>query len=139
MIGKRPFGSGVRKFKTQQVIKARVGRFIRRQMIREGLILNPATRPPRYEYGWRLGEVTGVVYADDRSKARSLIKEDLGIPAKRRLPIGTEIFRAHNLDYQKALNKVYDNLQASAGTNQYSFTERPYMRDSFRGLGREDE
>jgi hypothetical protein len=113
-IGKRQFGSGVRSHKTNQVIKDRVGRFIRRQMIRDGLILNPATRPPRYEFSWTLGEVTGIVYADDKSKARSLIKKDLGIPAKKRLPFGIQIIRASNIDFQKALNQTYVNLQASA-------------------------
>jgi hypothetical protein len=112
-IGKRPFGCGVRNHKIQQVLTARVGRFIRRQMVRDGLILNPATRPPRYKFDWTLGEVTGVVYADDKSKARSLIKLDLGIPAKRRLPVGILITRSNNIDFQKALNQVYVNLQAS--------------------------
>ena len=113
-IGKRPFGSGVRNYKTQQVLKVRVCRFIRRQMVRDGLILDPATRPPRYQFDWTLGEITGTVYADDKSKARSLIKMDLGIPAKRRLPLGISITRSNNVDFQKALNQVYVNLQASS-------------------------
>jgi hypothetical protein len=82
-------------------------------MVADNLILG-ANRPPRYEYKWAFGDLTGTVYADDRSKARSLIKKNLGIPAKQRLPVTIEITRRHNPQYQQALNETYVNLQASA-------------------------
>ena len=39
----------------------------------------------------RDGPIGGIVKADTRSEARSLIKSKLGIPKKRRLPIDTTI------------------------------------------------
>jgi hypothetical protein len=83
-------------------------------MVAEGLVLG-ADRPPRYKYDWEFGELLGTVYADDRSTARSLIKKNLGIPAKKRLPVTITISRLPNPHYQQALNQTYVNLQTSDG------------------------
>lgn len=39
-----------------------------------------------YGWGFKLGERSGFVHAASRVDARSLIKRELGIPIKRRLP-----------------------------------------------------
>jgi len=83
-------------------------------MVSDGLILDQSNRPPRYQFDWVFGDLSGCVYADDKSKARSLIKKNLGIPAKKRLPISVEITRQHNVQYQQAVNEIYVNLQARA-------------------------
>lgn len=74
---------------------AKVKRQIKRKAVADGLIVDPSTRPPRHTWAWECrngeGPVGGIVKADTRSEARSLIKSQLGIPKKRRLPIGTTI------------------------------------------------
>ena len=81
-------------------------------MVADGLVLDQSSRSPRYQFNWVYGDLSGHVFADDKSKARSLIKKNLGIPANKRLPIGVEITRQHNVHYQQAVNEIYVNLQA---------------------------
>jgi hypothetical protein len=64
-------------------------RAIRRDMIAKGEIPDPQKREPRWKFDWTYGKITGTVYADTRSEARSKIKKSLGI--KKRLPIEVEI------------------------------------------------
>ncbi len=54
------------------------------------------TRPPLYKYTWAYGSLNGVIYADNRSTVRALIKRDLGIRKKHRLPAAVEIVREDN-------------------------------------------
>jgi hypothetical protein len=89
-----------------------VKRQIKRKAIADGLIVDPATRPPKYQWSWEcpagmtsvtftmkqgdLSDVSenptsGVVAADTRSEARGLIKKHLGISKKDRLPAGVVI------------------------------------------------
>ena len=114
LIGKPEFGSGVRKHKVKAVLKDRVLRQIKRGMVSSGMLLGGDNRPPYYQYDWVFGELSGTVYADCKSKARALIKKNLGIPAKWRLPWSVDITRLHNPQYQQALNQIYVNLQASS-------------------------
>ena len=73
----------------------KVRRQIKRKAVADGLIEDPARRPPRHTWAWECydseGPVGGIVKADTRSEARSLIKSKLGIPKKRRLPFDTAI------------------------------------------------
>jgi len=55
-------------------------------------------RPPFYKYTWTYGSLSGVVYADNRSTVRALIKRDLGIRKKHRLPVAVEIVREPNIE-----------------------------------------
>lgn len=74
---------------------AKVKRQIKRKAVADGVIVDPATRPPRFTWAWERHDsekpVGGIVKANTRSEARSLIKSQLGIPKKRRLLIGTTI------------------------------------------------
>jgi hypothetical protein len=73
----------------------KVKRQIKRKAVADGMIVDPSKRPPRHTWAWEChngeGPVGGIVKADTRSEARSLIKAKLGIPKKRRLPIDTTI------------------------------------------------
>lgn len=70
----------------------------KRELIRRGIIQDPAKRPLRYKFQWVYGEINGVVYADDRSTARGLIKRELGIRKKHRLPSEIDITRELNIE-----------------------------------------
>lgn len=70
----------------------------KRELIRRGMIEDPATRPSRYKFHWVYGNLNGTVYADNKSDARALIKKDLGIKKKNRLPIEVEITREVNIE-----------------------------------------
>ncbi len=65
---------------------AMVKRQITRKAIADGLILDPRLNPPRYEWHWESDGQTGIVHANTRSEARSLIKQKLGLRKKDRLP-----------------------------------------------------
>jgi hypothetical protein len=97
-IGKRPYVSVRRKSFSKQDVFDLLKRRMYREYIARGIIQDPATRPPRYKFTWTYGNLKGVVYADDRSTARALIKKDLGIPKKHRLPFEIDIVREHNLE-----------------------------------------
>lgn len=94
-IGKQP----VRAFivhRSKKTIIETLMRRAKRDLISRGIIQDPAKRPPRYKFAWAYGNLTGFVCADDKSKARSLIKCELGIKKKHRLPIEVTITRTSN-------------------------------------------
>lgn len=95
-IGKRPYGNFRHKKPTRSEVISALSRHYKRSLIERGVIQDPRTRPLRYKFSWTYGSLSGVVYADDRSLARSLIKRDLGIAKKKRLPIEVEIIRELN-------------------------------------------
>ncbi len=95
-IGKRPHGNFRHKKLTRNEVISALSRHYKRTLIERGVIQDPSTRPPRYKFSWTYGSLNGVVYADDRSLARSLIKRDLGIAKKKRLPVEVEIVRELN-------------------------------------------
>ena len=74
---------------------ARVKREIKRRAVVDGVIVDPATRPPRHEWDWECLSAGngGTVHADTRSQARSLIKSILGLRKKDRLPVDTTIIK----------------------------------------------
>jgi hypothetical protein len=95
-------------------VLALVKRQIKRKAIADGVIVDPAQRPPRCKWAWELpagaisatfnmkdGELHsvtenptgGIVDADTRSEARGLIKSKLGLRKKDRLPIGITIIK----------------------------------------------
>jgi hypothetical protein len=80
----------------RQAVIDLINRRVRRSLIARGVIKNPAKRQPRFKFTWTYGNLGGIVYADDRSMARALIKFELKIPKKKRLPIEVEITREPN-------------------------------------------
>ena len=97
IIGKRPHGNRSRQ-STQQDLWQTLYRRQKKDLIARGVIPNPVERNPWYKFTWVYGEVEGVVYADDRSSARGMIKRELGIRRKNRLPIEVQITRSPNED-----------------------------------------
>lgn len=95
LIGKRPHNQGLRKPTRQEVLQ-RLLRKHKKELIRRGIIPDPALRPPRYKFCWTYGDLNGEVYADDRSTARAMIKHELGIRKKIRLPQEVDIVRELN-------------------------------------------
>lgn len=98
LIGKRPHGSNRSRRSTEQALWQALNRRYKKDLIARGVIASPAARPPRYQFAWVYGDVEGVVYADDRSSARGLIKRELGIRRKNRLPTEVQITRSPNED-----------------------------------------
>lgn len=94
-VGKRTNNGSTRKLTKDELVGILFRRH-KRDLIRRGIIQDPADRPPRYRFDWVYGDITGVVYADDRSDARGMIKRELGIRKKKRLPIEVEITRTLN-------------------------------------------
>lgn len=94
-VGKRTNSCSYRKLTKTELVGI-LFRQHKREMIRRGIIQDPADRPPRYRFDWAYGDITGEVYADDRSDARGMIKRELGIRKKKRLPIEVEIIRTIN-------------------------------------------
>ena len=74
---------------------ARVEREIKRKAVADGVIVDPAQRPPRHQWQWEcLSQGNGgTVRANTRSEARSLIKSKLGLRRKDRLPLDTTIIK----------------------------------------------
>jgi hypothetical protein len=64
---------------------------ITRMAVADGLIIDPADRPPRARWGWGYNAEGGVVLADTRSQARSLVKKALGVTG--RLPSTVTLIR----------------------------------------------
>jgi hypothetical protein len=93
---------------------------MKRQLIDEGLIMDPAKRPPRYRFEWAWGDITGAVVADTKSDARSLVKRALALPKNARLPQSVVITRHTNLDYQQGVSQTIENLRTSVGQDQDS-------------------
>jgi hypothetical protein len=71
-------------------------RHTRRKLIAEGKIEDPLTRPYRYQFDWSYGSISGVVFSDTTGEARALIKQNLGLPKKHRLPKEVKIIRSTN-------------------------------------------
>lgn len=94
-VGKRINNGYLRNLTKDELVNILFRRH-KRELIRQGIIQDPADRPPRYRFDWVYGDITGVVYADDRSDARGMIKRELGIRKKKRLPIVVEITRTLN-------------------------------------------
>jgi hypothetical protein len=97
LIGKAPAVIGFQKPDNEELAQ-RIARAIKREAIAKGMIPDPKTRPPNFKFLWSYGSLNGVVYADNRSDARSLIKSDLGVSRKHRLPIEVVIRREPNND-----------------------------------------
>ncbi len=72
---------------------ALVKREVKRRMVADGVIADPAKRPPRFHWNWECTGKSGTVQADTRSDARGLIKSKLGLRKKDRLPIDTTIIK----------------------------------------------
>lgn len=70
----------------------------KRDLISRGVIQDPANRPPMFKFTWTYGDISGSVYADTRSEARGIIKKNLGIKKKNRLPIEVDIQQEHNTE-----------------------------------------
>lgn len=94
-IGKPKFNTTLRR-PGRDVVLEKLQRRQRREMINKGLIPDPKLRPPRFKFNWVCDSSEGVVFADNQSLARSLIKKELGIPKKQRLPLQTVITREPN-------------------------------------------
>jgi len=90
--------------------RAFVMRAGKRALIRQGIIMDPATRPEKYEFTWEYGDQMGTVYADTKSEGRALIKKALGIKNKR-LPTGVRIVRSPNIALVKAGEAAHANLR----------------------------
>lgn len=104
-----------------QANKPKIMRAIKRKLIADGLIMDPANRPPKFIFKWTWGELSGTVQADDKAAARGLIKKDLGIPKKKRLPQGVVIEREVNIMYYQGLAQTHANLtQPSDGEAEAS-------------------
>lgn len=97
VIGKRPHGNYNRR-STEQALWQALSRHYKKDLTERGVISTPIKRPPRYQFAWVYGDMYGVVYADDRSSARGMIKQELGIRIKNRLPIEVQITRSPNED-----------------------------------------
>jgi hypothetical protein len=80
----------VRKATRADVAKLLV-KHVKASLIAKGLIPDPKTRGPKRVFGWFYEGRDGIVRADTRSHARGLIKVELGIPRKKRLPIKVQI------------------------------------------------
>lgn len=67
---------------------SRIKRQMKRHLIRDGKIQDPATARPRFEWHWCTpeGSVGGSVSANTKGEARALVKKELGIKKNRRLP-----------------------------------------------------
>jgi len=90
-----------RKYRyTQQIGKRAHCDFGRKKKAttKRGIAQDFTNRPPLYKYMWTYGSLSDVVYADNRSTARALIKCDLGIHKKHRLPAAVEIVREPNIE-----------------------------------------
>lgn len=96
----------------------RIFRETRRQLIRDRVIMDPSKRPKKYLFTWSYGNLTGEVYSDTKSEARSLIKKDLGV--KKRLPPEISINRYDNPEYLKGMIQSYENLSGSNGETSSS-------------------
>lgn len=108
-------GVGKPSAATQKRMKDRLFRAVKRQLIDQGVIMDPSARPPKYQFTWAYGELTGECFADTRSEARAIIKRDLGIPKKQRLPSEVTINRYDNETYVQGMIQSHANLRQSDG------------------------
>ena len=72
---------------------AMVKRQIKRKAITDGVILDPRNNPPRFEWHWELDGQSGIVQANTRGEARGLIKQNVGLTKKDRLPVHVTIVK----------------------------------------------
>lgn len=86
-VGKSPFTCTKSRHKQLEDRKAFVQRQMKRDMKSKGLIEDKGPVP----WEWKYGDECGTVFALTRSEARGEIKKLLGIPKKKRLPLGTEL------------------------------------------------
>lgn len=100
---------------TQERLKQRLFRALKRKMIDDGVIMDPKTRPKKYLFHWWFGSLAGECYADTKSEARAIIKHDLGLPKKKWLPKEVEITRYDNTDYIQGMMQSHANLSQSDG------------------------
>ena len=99
MIGRRPH-QWIRQEKPREFhdrIVRGAQKQIKRQLIESGQMQDPKKRRPKYLYIWDCNGVIGRVEADTSGDARALIKAQLGISKKKRLPEGIEIVRQLNV------------------------------------------
>lgn len=85
---------------------------MKRKLIEDGTIMDPANRPPKYIFHWEYGDITGDCLCDNKSEARAVIKKDLGISKKKRLPKEVIITCEENDVYRVGLAQGYVNLQS---------------------------
>lgn len=69
----------------------KVRRAIKRRLVAEGHIVDPANRPPRFRWTWVYQDKSDVVLADTRSQAKAIIKRALGLAKGHRLPAEVQI------------------------------------------------
>lgn len=96
-VSNREYRPSISK-QTQQDLIQFMFRRQKRELIKRGVIQDPANRPSRFKFVWKHGNLGGVVYADGRSEARAIIKRTLGIPKKKRLPQSVDITRELNVE-----------------------------------------
>jgi hypothetical protein len=92
----------------------KLAKAMKRQLIDDGLIMDPTNRPPRYRFEWVWGRLSGAVVADTKSDARSLVKRALALPKNARLPQSVVITRHTNQEVTQTL----ENLRTSVGQDQ---------------------
>lgn len=90
LVGKTPVNP-VASPKTLR--KARLD-FVHRDMRRVAKARGGIEDKTKTRWEWSCGDGVGVVIASSRSDARGLIKKEMGIPKKGRLPVGTIIEKA---------------------------------------------
>jgi hypothetical protein len=83
------------KFTYEEVL-GYLKRQMKRQMIADGLIVDPSKAPPKYLWNWYHEDKNGEVTANTRGEARSLIKKALGVSPNKRLPLDIIIQRREN-------------------------------------------
>lgn len=81
---------------TKTEVVGMLTRGAKRQLIAEGQIQDPRTRPKRYLYIFDCAGVIGQVKADTTGEARAKIKKQLGISKNKRLPKDIQITRKLN-------------------------------------------
>ena len=99
-------GRPVRERRTsRREVAALLAKHVKQALIAKNLIPadeKPAPREPRKVYGWSFEGRDGIVRADCRSDARGLIKRELGIGRKDRLPLKVQITELDPSAHQSA-------------------------------------
>jgi hypothetical protein len=76
---------------TRKEFLVKVQREMKRRMIADGVIEDPRTKRPKFDWHWSIGETTGgIVQANTRGEARAQIKHRLKL---HRLPVGITIIK----------------------------------------------
>lgn len=95
--GRRIHPSIIRVKKTRVEQTASLLRIIKRKLIQDGIIEDPAKRKSRYVFKWSYGQIAGETFADNTSNARAMIKKELGLGKNKRLPMEINLIRSLNL------------------------------------------